>query len=196
MRATKSKRNKGILSLSFLNLLSGVLSAQVLSTTSLLKWYIKLTLQRVHWDKAQHTLRWTEMWPSESLCFVAFSCIWPDTEKIDKHYHYRTNLPCAIFFVPLCHIQMRSHLVKGRSPETNLLLDDSMLTYTLLLAIHCTDECFNYKSTHFELHLFIATIHCHEWNILFILKGADQTADSMQAIKKEKRGRKKLVLIC
>lgn len=82
-------------------------------------------------------------------------------------------------------------MVKGRSPETNLLLDDSMLTYTLLLAIRCTDECFNYKSTHFELRLFIATIHCHEWNILFILRGADQTADNMQAIKKkEKEGEK------
>lgn len=78
-------------------------------------------------------------------------------------------------------------MVKGRSPETNLLLDDSMLTYTLLLAIRCTDECFNYKSTHFELRLFIATIHCHEWNILFILRGADQTADNMQAIKKKKK---------
>lgn len=187
MRATKSNRNKGILSLSSLNLLSAVLSAQVLSTTSLLKWYIKLTLHRVHWDKAQHTLRWTEMWPSESLCF---------------HCH-RQTLPlqikfalCHFFFVPLCHIQMRSRLVKGRSPETNLLLDDSMLTYTLLLAIRCTDECFNYKSTHFELRLFIATIHCHEWNILFILRGADQTADNMQAIKKKKKREKNLVLIC
>lgn len=56
-----------------------------------------------------------------------------------------------------------------------------MLTYTPLLAIHCTDECFNYKLTHFEPRLFIATIRSHDWNILFILGGADQPADYVQA---------------
>lgn len=55
-----------------------------------------------------------------------------------------------------------------------------MLTYTCLLAIACTDECFNNKLTHFELHLFIATICCHGWNILFILEGEDWPADNMQ----------------
>lgn len=92
-----------------------------------------------------------------------------------------SNCPKCLFSAPLCHIQTRSPLVKGRSPETNLLLDDSMLTFTRLLAIHCTDECFNYKLTHFELHLFIATIRSRGWNILFILKRGDQPVDDMQA---------------
>lgn len=52
-----------------------------------------------------------------------------------------------------------------------------MLTYTPLLAIHCTDECFNHKLTHFELRLFIATIL---WNILLVLKGGDRPADNTQ----------------
>lgn len=76
-------------------------------------------------------------------------------------------LALCFLSAPHCH-KTRRHLVKGRSPETNLWLDDSMLTYTCLLAIHCTDECFNNKLTHFEVHLFIATICCHGWNILFI----------------------------
>lgn len=81
-----------------------------------------------------------------------------------------------LFFCPtLQHKNRRSHLVKGRSPETNLWLDDSMLTYTRLLAKHCTDECFSYKLTHFELHLFIATMR---WNILFILEKGDQPVDN------------------
>lgn len=56
-----------------------------------------------------------------------------------------------------------------------------MLTYTPLLAIRCTDECFNYKLTHFEPRLFIATMRSHGWNILFILGGADQPADGALA---------------
>lgn len=84
--------------------------------------------------------------------------------------------PCDLFLAPFRNTQARSHLVEGRSPETNLWVDDSMLTYTPLLAKHCTDECFNYKLTHFEPRLFIATIRSPGWNILFILGGADQPA--------------------
>jgi len=127
------------------NLQSVVSRVQVFSTTSLLKpHHVQYMKERsltqcsglkssTYWDEMKDSARRIEthyqpyrmeyhlvLWS----CTLPMQWFWPNSSSVINsmlhkfdHYNHRSRMLCRLF---LPHFHTRSHLVKGRSPETNL----------------------------------------------------------------------------